>query len=116
MTTYTGYIDGTLLFGGVRNQQYNLLSGQISTELNAADQFNFTLPSDNPMLGSIAPRKSIVDVYNNGNLIFRGTVDGVTKNFDGSRSYTAVGVLALLKDALIKPMQRETVSAALAAI
>lgn len=116
MTTYTGYIDGTLLFGGVRNQQYNLLSGQISTELNAADQFNFTLPSDNPMLGSIAPRKSIVDVYNNGNLIFRGTVDGVTKNFDGSRSYTAVGVLALLKDALINPMQNVTVSAALAAI
>lgn len=116
MTTYTGYIDGALLFGGVGNQQYNLLSGQISTELNAADQFNFTLPSDNPMLGSIAPRKSIVDVYNNGNLIFRGTVDGVTKNFDGSRSYTAVGVLALLKDALINPMQSVTVSAALAAI
>ena len=116
MTTYTGYIDGTLLFGGVRNQQYNLLSGQISTELNAADQFNFTLPSDNPMLGSIAPRKSIVDVYNSGNLIFRGTVDSVTKNFDGSRSYTAVGVLALLKDVLIKPMQSVTVSAALTAI
>lgn len=116
MTTYTGYVDGALLFGGVRNQQYNLLSGQISTELNAADQFNFTLPSDNPMLGSIAPRKSIVDVYNNGNLIFRGTVDSVTKNFDGSRSYTAVGVLALLKDALIKPMQSVTVSAALTAM
>ena len=116
MTTYTGYIDGTLLFGEVGNQQYNLLSGQISTELNAADQFNFTLPSDNPMLGSIAPRKSIVDVYNSGNLIFRGTVDSVTKNFDGSRSYTAVGVLALLKDVLIKPMQSVTVSAALTAI
>ena len=116
MTTYTGYIDGALLFGGVGNQQYNLLSGQILTELNSADQLNFTLPSDNPMLGSIAPRKSIVDVYNNGNLIFRGTVDGVTKNFDGSRSYTAVGLLALLKDALIKPMQSVTVSAALAAI
>lgn len=116
MTTYTGYIDGTLLFGGVGNQQYNLLSGQISTELNAADQFNFTLPSDNPMLGSIAPRKSIVDVYNNGNLIFRGTVDGVTKNFDGSRAYTAVGMLALLKDALITPMQNVTVSTALTAI
>lgn len=116
MTTYTGYIDGTLLFGEVGNQQYNLLSGQISTELNAADQFNFTLSSDNPMLGSIAPRKSIVDVYNNGNLIFRGTVDGVTKNFDGSRSYTAVGVLALLKDVLIKPMESVTVSAALTAM
>ena len=116
MTTYTGYIDGTLLFGGVGNQQYNLLSGQISTELNAADQFNFTLPSDNPMLDSIAPRKSIVDVYNNGNLIFRGTVDGVTKNFDGSRAYTAVGMLALLKDALIAPLQDVTVSAALTAM
>lgn len=115
-TTYTGYIDGTLLFGGVGNQQYRLLTGQISTELNAADQFNFTLPSDNPMLGSIAPRKSIVDVYKNGDLIFRGTVDGIEKNFDGSRAYTAVGMLALLKDALITPMQDVTVSAALTAM
>ena len=89
---------------------------ELKTTLNAADQFNFTLPSDNPMLGSIAPRRSIVDVYKNGDLVFRGTVDGVTKNFDGSRAYTAVGVLALLKDALIKPMQGVTVSAALTAI
>ena len=75
----------------------------LSSEINSVDEFKFTIYPTHPYFENISKLSSIVTVYRDDKLIFKGRVITCEYGFHNEKSVTCEGVLAFLLDTFIRP-------------
>lgn len=99
---YRIYADDTLIYDS-RLDDYTITSGEIELEVNKSGSFTFSMYEDNPFYNLIQKMKTIVRVYRNNDLIFRGRVitDGI--GFFKDKTFTCEGEIGFLLDSIQRP-------------
>lgn len=82
-----------------------ILSGKLNLEVNKAGSLEFTMPESNPHYGMIALMKSIVAVYDDNKLIFRGRPYAPSRNLYRDNEITCEGELAFFNDTYQEPFE-----------
>lgn len=82
------------------NPVLQLISGTLKTGQNIAGTLTFVLAPTHPYLSRIKARSSVISVYRDGALYFRGSPLNVTESDTGLVTVTAEGALAWLGDSV----------------
>lgn len=82
------------------NPVLQLISGTLKTGQNIAGTLTFVLAPTHPYLSRIKARSSVISVYRDGALYFRGSPLNVTESDTGLVTITAEGALAWLGDSV----------------
>lgn len=82
------------------NPVLQLISGTLKTGQNIAGTLTFVLAPTHPYLSRIKARSSVISVYRDGALYFRGSPLNVTESDAGLVTVTAEGALAWLGDSV----------------
>ena len=98
---YTILIDGKALYiPNLVDEGYDVISPKLTFELNKAGSLEFTLPPNNVMYDQIQKLKSIVQVFDGSEEIFRGRILHEEKDFFRNKSVYCEGDLAFLLDSI----------------
>lgn len=98
---YTIYVDGHALYApNLANEGYSVLNPKITMELNKAGSLEFTVPPNNLMYDNIHRMKSIIQVFDGGEEIFRGRVLHDEKDFAKRKAVYCEGELSFLLDSI----------------
>ena len=82
------------------NPVLQLISGTLKTGQNIAGTLTFVLAPTHPYLSRIKARSSVISVYRDGALYFRGSPLNVTESDTGLVTVTSEGTLAWLGDSV----------------
>lgn len=96
------YADNTLIYDSSLDL-YTIAKGQIEREVNRSGKFVFTLYSDHPHIDQLQELKTIIRVYRDNTLIFRGRILYYVDGFYKDRSFTCEGELSFLVDSVQRP-------------
>lgn len=99
---YRVYCDGLPIYND-KLEGLKIFSPSLDLELNKTWSFSFTLYPDHPYYGSIQKLKSIITVYQEDYLLFRGRVLDDEIGFYNERKVTCEGELAFLLDSIKRP-------------
>lgn len=99
---YRVYCDGLPIYND-KLEGLKIFSPSLDLELNKTGSFSFTLYPDHPYYGSIQKLKSIITVYQEDYLLFRGRVLDDEIGFYNERKATCEGELAFLLDSIKRP-------------
>lgn len=99
---YRVYCDGLSIYND-KLEGLKIFSPSLDLELNKTGSFSFTLYPDHPYYGSIQKLKSIITVYQEDYLLFRGRVLDDEIGFYNERKVTCEGELAFLLDSIKRP-------------
>lgn len=99
---YRVYCDGLPIYND-KLEGLKIFSPSLDLELNKTGSFSFTLYPDHPYYGSIQKLKSIITVYQEDYLLFRGRVLDDEIGFYNEREVTCEGELAFLLDSIKRP-------------
>ena len=86
-----------------RLEDYALLGLTVTTGLNVGGTAEIMMPQGHPAFNAFQPFKTLVRVYRDGELRFRGRVLYPEDNFLGQRTITCEGELCLLRDSINRP-------------
>ena len=95
-------IDGQLAYDS-RLEDYDLLGLTITTGLNKGGSAAITMPSGHPAYNSFVSFRSIVEIYQDKVLKFRGRPLYPTDDFFGRRTITCEGERCFLRDGVSRP-------------
>lgn len=96
---YQVYADNNLIFDS-RYEEYLIAKGQVTLEVNKSGSFVFTLYQDHPYYDRITKLKTIITVYRDNQLIFRGRVIKSADGFYNDKTFTCEGELSFLLDSI----------------
>lgn len=96
---YQVFADEHILFDS-RYEGYIIGKGQINLEANKSGSFVFSLYKDHPYYDRIQKLKTIITVYRDGFLIFRGRVIKSDDGFYNEKTLTCEGELSFLLDSV----------------
>lgn len=99
---YQIFADDTLIYDS-RYEEYVITKGQITKEVNKSGSFVFTVYQDNPYYDQLEKLKTIITVYRNGILLFRGRILDDTDGFYNDKTFTCEGELSFLLDSIQRP-------------
>lgn len=99
---YRVYCDGLPIYND-KLEGLKIFSPSLDLELNKTGSFSFTIYPDHPYYGSIQKLKSIITVYQEDYLLFRGRVLDNEIGFYNERKVTCEGELAFLLDSIKRP-------------
>ena len=99
---YCVYCDGLPIYND-KLEGLKIFSPSLDLELNKTGSFSFTLYPDHPYYGSIQKLNSIITVYQENYLLFRGRVLDDEIGFYNERKVTCEGELAFLLDSIKRP-------------
>lgn len=94
---YEMTLDGEIFFYPA-NEKYTLISAVLYESLNDAGYIEALVPISNPLYDRIAPRKSKIELFKDGERIFSGIVTEVKLTFNMQKSIYIVGELSYLND------------------
>ena len=80
-----------------------LISPKLELEVNKAGSFTFTIYPQHPYFSKLQRMKSMIRVYQNGNLKFRGRILNTKRGFNNQREVTCEGELSFFLDSTIRP-------------
>lgn len=86
-----------------RIENLRLISPKLELEVNKTGSFSFTILPSHPYYSFVQKLKSIITVYQNGNLIFRGRVLNDEIGFRNEKHVSCEGELAFLLDSIQRP-------------
>ncbi len=92
------------------DKNHVLLSPQLNTELNTAGAFEFTMPPDHAMYGSIQPLLTTIEVYEDEDLIWFGRPVEIKTDFWKQRLVYCEGALAFFNDSIQRPYEYDSIS------
>jgi len=101
---YRVYCDGLLLYDS-RLENLQIHSPTVELELNKTGSFAFTVFPDHPYYSRIFKLKSIITVYQDSFLLFRGRVLDEVIGWHNQKIITCEGELAFLLDSIQRPYQ-----------
>lgn len=96
------YADGSALYIP-GDSELALSSAKIELSLSKSGSLEFTAPPTNAAAASIRKMASVVEVFEDGDLIFSGRAVTAERAFDGSLDVTCEGELAYLMDSVQPP-------------
>lgn len=94
--------DGNLLYDP-RVDDIKIINPKVKLEINKVGSFDFTIYPTHPLYGSINKLKSIIEVYQDSVLIFRGRVLNDELGFDKDKTIECEGDLAFFNDSILRP-------------
>jgi hypothetical protein len=99
---YRVYCDDILLYHS-KLENLVLLNPSVELEVNKTGSFTFTVPSDHPYYWLIRKLKSIITVYQDDYLLFRGRVLDEEIGWHNERKVSCEGELAFFLDSIQRP-------------
>lgn len=96
------YADEMLAYDS-RLEDYSLLALQVSNGLNKAGTATIKMPPDHPAYFLFSQYKTIVTVYRDGKLRFRGRALLIQDDYYKQRTITCEGELCFLRDSVARP-------------
>ncbi len=96
------YADGALAYDS-RLEDYDLVGLKVTTGLNVGGTAEIILPRNHPAYTSFTGHKTIVTIYRDGVLRFRGRALYSSENFYGQKTITCEGEMCLLRDTINRP-------------
>ena len=104
MMRYTVYSDNNLLYD-TQNENFQLFNAKLDLELNKTGSFSFKIYPNHPSYDKMQRLKSIITVYSDDDLIFRGRILNDERGFRNEKQVTCEGELAFLLDSIQRPYQ-----------
>lgn len=101
---YTIKLDGETFYDP-RVKEYALVTPKLKLEVNKAGSFEFTIYQSHPMFSRIQKLKSIVEIFQDGALIFKGRVLDDELGFDNDKKVICEGELAYFNDTILRPYE-----------
>ena len=86
-------------------EDYKIFEASLELELNKTGSFTFTIYSDHPNYERLNKLKSIITVYQDNNLYFRGRILNDEVGWYNQRQVTCEGELAFLIDSIQRPFE-----------
>ena len=102
---YSVSVDGNPLYVPQMSEEYYLQSPILTQKVNLPDELKFTIDPTHPMYGNIVRLRSRVKVYRDGVLISILRPLDNQMNLRTQESWVCEGVIAWLKDAIIRPFE-----------
>ena len=101
---YRVYCDGQLLYHS-KLEGLKIYAPSLELEVNKTGSFQFTMYPDHPRYSLIRKLKSIITVYQDDFLLFRGRVLEDETGWHNEKTVTCEGQLAFLLDSIIRPYE-----------
>ncbi len=99
---YRVYCDGILLYHS-NLEGLKIFDPSVELELNKTGSFVFTLHPDHPRFSMVKRLKSIIEVWQDDFLLFRGRVLDEEVGWHNEKTFTCEGELAFLLDTIQRP-------------
>lgn len=99
---YTVYSDNNLILD-TQNENFRIVNPKVDLELNKTGSLSFTIYPDNPNFNSLQKLKSIITVYQDDYLLFRGRILDEEEGFHNEKQVICEGELAFLLDSIQRP-------------
>ena len=99
---YKVYCDGLLLYHS-KLENLKIFNPTVELELNKTGSFDFTIYPDHPYYGLVKKLKSIITVYQDDFLLFRGRVLDEEVGWHNEKQIICEGELAFLLDSIQRP-------------
>lgn len=93
--------DGSIVHDTM-SENSRTFSAILDMELNTPNFLNFTIYPSNPMYNHIKKFASVIEVYQNNTLLFRGRAVSETRQFDNSKTFSCEGDRAFLNDTILR--------------
>ena len=103
------YCDGVLFFHS-NIERLNIFNPKLTLGLNKTGSFTFTIYPSNPQYNQLKKLKSIIEVYQNNKLMFKGRILDDTSRFHNQKEVVCEGKMAMLFDTLQR-YETQTLSA-----
>ena len=101
---YKIFSDGYIVYHPMLPESI-IISGKLDLEVNKAGTLTFTIPESNPHYGMIELMKSIVELYDDDRLIFRGRPYAPSRNLYKDTEIVCEGELAFFNDTYQEPFE-----------
>lgn len=99
---YKIYADETLIYDSTL-EDYKISKGQVTKETDKSGSFVFSLYPDHPYYDKIVQLKTVVTVYKDGRIVFRGRVLNDATDYWNNKVLTCEGELGFLQDSIVRP-------------
>lgn len=99
---YRVYCDSFILYDD-RIENLKIFKPKVELELNKAGEFTFSIYPDHPYYNYIYKLKSIITVYQDDYMLFKGRVLNDEMGFYNEKQVTCEGVLAFFIDSIQRP-------------
>lgn len=101
---YTVYADSNCIYNPLISD-LAIFNTKLDLELNKSGSFSFSIPPSNPFINSIVKLKSVITVYEDNFIIFRGRALNDQEKFNKTVTVTCEGELAFLNDSVQRPFK-----------
>lgn len=98
---YKVLYDNQLLFDPYTDDR--ITDTKLSSKLNAASYFDFTISSTHSLYSKIEERAGEVRIYFNNLILFKGEITKIEEDFEGNYSVSCTGVLDYLTATRVRP-------------
>ena len=99
---YQVYCDSFLLYND-QLEKYEIFNPKVELELNKIGQFEFDIYNNHPNFDRMQRLKSIITVYQDDYLLFRGRILDDVQGFYNEKQVSCEGELAFLVDSIQRP-------------
>jgi len=99
---YQVFCDNFLLYND-QLEEYKIFNPKVEVELNQIGSFDFSIYNNHPSFDHIKRLKSIIQVYQDDFLLFRGRVLNDEQGFHNEKQVSCEGELAFLVDSIQRP-------------
>ena len=106
---YKVYCDKTLMYDP-RIEELALINPVVELEENKAGSFSFKMPPVHPLYSAVKRRKSVMQVYQDDELLFSGMCIEVKEDFYKRKDIYCEGELSYLNDSIQRPNRYQDVS------
>lgn len=104
---YSIFCDSYLLHSDTTDN-YKVVNPKLELELNKAGKLTFTIYPNHPYYSVLKKMISVITVYQNNEIIFRGRILESEQLWLNQRNITCEGELAFLNDSILKPYDYST--------
>lgn len=106
---YKAYCDGALMYDS-RIEELALINPVVTLEENKAGSFSFTIYPGHPFYEKIQKRKSIIEVYQDADLLFSGMCIDEGTDFYKQKNIFCEGELSYLNDSIQRPARYQGIT------
>lgn len=102
---YTIYADNELFYSPTMVETYPVYDINLTMEISKAGTLTFKVRPDHPKYKQLKKRKSVITVYQDNAILWRGHVRNTKCNFEKDEAVSCEGQLANLCDSIVRPYQ-----------
>lgn len=103
---YKVYCDNFKIYDS-KLDDLKLINASLELELNKTGSFNFEIYPQHPYFDNLRKMKSIITVYQDNYLLFRGRILNDEQSFYNQKQVTCEGELAFFIDSIVRPYEFE---------